>query len=87
MEPHNIAIAVKAHHKDEGGNKKDKALSCGLPEEHLQTDNQQLFKILEERHFLTRKKRFLTEFESKITSRKKLLDLIIGPEGDLHIFT
>jgi len=58
MKPHDIAIAVEAHHKDEGGNKKDEALSCGLPEEHLQADDKQLFKILEERHFLTRKGRF-----------------------------
>ena len=58
MEPHDITIAVETHHKDEGCNKKDEALSCGLPEEHFQADNQQFFKILEERHFLTHERRF-----------------------------
>jgi hypothetical protein len=59
MKPHDIAIAVKAHHKDEGSDKKDEALSCGLPEEHLQTYYKQFYKILQECHFLIHKRVFI----------------------------
>jgi len=46
VKPPDIAKGIKTHHKQEGDDKTDEPLSGGLPEKHLQADNQQFSKVV-----------------------------------------